>query len=195
MNSLRRWKQLELNLGPVADMPRDHSSEEFIATHLSESPTGQVRLMESICERNNMKRAVRRVVRNKGAPGIDGMTVRQVKRRLKRHWPKMKQALLEIFSNTDLPDGQRGFFHPDNYTFEQPVYLSQIVALAMQVPGVLWIDSIEKPPHRFKRWGQPSRKELEEGMITFNRLEIVRLDNDPNFPENGKIEFFMKGGL
>jgi hypothetical protein len=107
----------------------------------------------------------------------------------------VKQALLEIFSNTDLPDGQRGFFHPDNYTFEQPVYLSQIVALAMQVPGVLWIDTSEKPPHRFKRWGQPSRKELEEGMITFNRLEIVRLDNDPNFPENGKIEFFMEGGL
>jgi hypothetical protein len=107
----------------------------------------------------------------------------------------VKQALLELFSTTDLPDGQRGFFHPDNYTFGQPVYLSQIVAAAMEVPGVLWIDTSEKPPHRFKRWGQPSRKELEEGMITFDRLEIVRLDNDPNFPENGKIEFFMKGGL
>jgi hypothetical protein len=107
----------------------------------------------------------------------------------------VKPALLEIFSNIDLPDGQRGFFHPDNYTFEQPVYLSQIVAAAMQVPGVLWIDTSEKPTHRFKRWGQPSRKELEEGMITFDRLEIARLNNDPNFPENGKIEFFMKGGL
>ena len=95
MNSLRQWKQLELNLGPEADTSRDHSSEEFIATHLSESPTGQVRLMESICERNNMKRAIRRVVKNKGAPGIDGMTVRQVKRRLKRHWPKIEQALLD----------------------------------------------------------------------------------------------------
>jgi hypothetical protein len=107
----------------------------------------------------------------------------------------VKQALLEIFSNTDLPDGQRGFFHPDNYTFGQPVYLSQIVAVAMQVPGVLWIDTSEKPAHRFKCWGQPSRGELEEGMISFDRLEIMRLDNDPNAPENGRIEFFMEGGL
>jgi hypothetical protein len=107
----------------------------------------------------------------------------------------VKQALLETFCSTDLPDGQRGFFHPDNYTFEQPVYLSQIVAKAMQVPGVLWIDTSEKPAHRFKCWGQSSQGELEEGMITFDRLEIMRLDNDPNAPENGRIEFFMEGGL
>jgi group II intron reverse transcriptase/maturase len=95
MNSLRQPKQLKLNLGPVADEPSSHSFEEFIASHLCESPTGQIRLMESICERSNMKRAVRRVVRNKGAPGVDGMTVRQVKRYLQRHWPKIKQALLD----------------------------------------------------------------------------------------------------
>lgn len=33
------------------------------------------------------------------------------------------------------------------------------------------------------------------GEIDFSRLEIARLDNDPNAPENGKIEFFMEGGL
>jgi hypothetical protein len=107
----------------------------------------------------------------------------------------VKQALLETFGSTDLPDGQRGFFHPDNFTFGQPVYLSHLVAAAMQVPGVLWIDTSEKPTHRFRCWGQPSRGELEEGMITFDRLEIMRLDNDPNAPENGRIEFFMEGGL
>jgi group II intron reverse transcriptase/maturase len=95
MNSLRQPKQLKLNLGPVADEPASHSFEEFIASHLCESPTGQTRLMESICERSNMKRAVKRVVKNKGAPGVDGMTVRQVKRYLQRHWPKIKQALMD----------------------------------------------------------------------------------------------------
>ncbi len=96
MNSLRQSKQLELNLkfsGTVVHL--DYSSEEFVASYLSESPTGQIRLMESICERSNMKRAIRRVVKNKGAPGVDGMTVRQVKRYLKRHWPKIEQALLD----------------------------------------------------------------------------------------------------
>lgn len=95
MRSLQQQKQLELNLGPVAEMPPSHRFEEFIASHLSESPTGQVRLMESILERNNMKRAIKRVVKNKGAPGVDGMTVRKIKRYLKRHWSKIEQALLE----------------------------------------------------------------------------------------------------
>ena len=70
MKSLRQWKQLELyseDPGPRAKT--DTSSEDFIASRLSESPAGQVRLMESICERSNMRRAIRRVIKNKGAPG------------------------------------------------------------------------------------------------------------------------------
>ena len=94
MRSLRQWKQLKLNLGPVDDVLPSRSSEEFIASHLSESPTGQIRLMESILERSNMKRAIKRVIKNKGAPGVDGMTVRKVKRYLKRHRTKIEEALL-----------------------------------------------------------------------------------------------------
>jgi len=95
MNSLRQWKQLELySEYPCQTAFRDTSSEEFIASRLSESPTGQIRLMESILERNNMNRAVKRVLKNKGAPGVDGMTVRKIKRYLKRHWMKIRKALL-----------------------------------------------------------------------------------------------------
>jgi group II intron reverse transcriptase/maturase len=94
MRSLQQQKQRKLNLGSVADVPPSFSSEEFIASHLSESPTGQVRLMESILERSNMKRAIKRVVKNKGAPGVDGMTVHQVKRFFSRHRTKIEQALL-----------------------------------------------------------------------------------------------------
>ena len=47
----------------------------------------------------------------------------------------VKQALLERLSSRVLPDGQRGFFHPDNFTFGQPVYLSPIFAAAMAVSG------------------------------------------------------------
>ena len=91
MNSLQQRKQLELNLKfSDTDVIRDLSSEEFIASRLSESPTGQIRLMESICERNNMRRAIRRVIKNGGAPGVDGMTVRKIKRYLKRHWRKIE---------------------------------------------------------------------------------------------------------
>ena len=58
MNSLQQRKQRKLNLEfSGTGVHRDYSSEEFIASRLSESPTGQIRLMESILERNNMKRA------------------------------------------------------------------------------------------------------------------------------------------
>ncbi len=96
MNSLQQWKQLELySHYPSQTASRDTSSEEFIASRLSESPTGQIRLMESILERNNMRRAIRRVIKNKGAPGVDGMSVRKLKRYFKRHRAKIERALLD----------------------------------------------------------------------------------------------------
>ena len=95
MNSWQQSKQLKLYLDrPDTVVVRDTSSEEFIASYLSESPTGQIRLMESILERDNMRRAIKRVIHNGGAPGVDGMTVRQINRYLKRHWSKIKEALL-----------------------------------------------------------------------------------------------------
>jgi RNA-directed DNA polymerase len=69
--------------------------EEFIAPHRFETPTSQLRLMEAICERNNIKSAIKRVIKNKGAPGVDGMTVRKIKRYLNRHWTKIEKALLD----------------------------------------------------------------------------------------------------
>ncbi len=92
--SATRHKQLTLDFGTLDTVRRDRSSEAFIAARLSESPTGEVRLMESICERENMRRAMRQVRGNKGAPGIDGMTVDQLPGYVRRHWPKIKEDLL-----------------------------------------------------------------------------------------------------
>ena len=65
-----------------------------IALRSTENPTEQDRLMETILERENMLRALKRVRANDGAPGIDGMSVDQLPGYLKRHWPKIKQDLL-----------------------------------------------------------------------------------------------------
>jgi hypothetical protein len=107
----------------------------------------------------------------------------------------VKNSLFRVFSSGFLPGGRQGFFHPDNFTFGQPVFLSQIVDLAMEVAGVSWIDTSDTKKHHFHRWGNPSKDEIVQGVILLGRLEIARLDNDPNAPENGKIEFFMEGGL
>lgn len=51
-------------------------------------------LMEQVLEKSNLKRAVERVERNKGAPGIDGMEVSQLRLHLKANWLRIKQELL-----------------------------------------------------------------------------------------------------
>ncbi len=110
-------------------------------------------------------------------------------------WPDyladdVKRGLIEVFCNVDLPRGRRGYFHPDNFTFHQPLYLSHLINAAMSVPGVQLIE-----PLRFQRYGKQSEDEIELGMIVTGRLEICRLDNDPSFPENGRIDFIMERGL
>ena len=85
------------------------------------------------------------------------------------------------------PSGCRrrtGFFHPDRFTFGQPVYLSAIIAAAMAVPGVAYVT-----PVRFQRLGRNPASEIASGRIPMARLEIARLDNDPNAPENGRLRF------
>jgi hypothetical protein len=110
---------------------------------------------------------------------------------------QVKQDLLHLFSSHNLPSGRRGFFHPDNFTFGQPLYLSQVIAAAMDVPGVKWVDLNDKPGslHRFQRWGKAAAAEIKLGQIKAGRTEILLLDNDPSQPENGKIDFIMEGGL
>jgi RNA-directed DNA polymerase len=52
------------------------------------------RLMEAVVERSNMLCAYERVVKNQGAPGVDGLTVDEFKPWLQAHWPSIRQALL-----------------------------------------------------------------------------------------------------
>jgi len=65
-----------------------------VAKRNSESPTRTDSLMEEVCQRDNLWKALTRVRANKGAPGVDGMTVRELRKYLKRHWPKIRDQLL-----------------------------------------------------------------------------------------------------
>ena len=60
----------------------------------SESPSACDRLMEEVCERENLKQALKRVKSYKGAPGVDGMTVRGLSAYLREHWPSIRSTLL-----------------------------------------------------------------------------------------------------
>ena len=53
-----------------------------------------LRQMDAVVERSNLWRAYERVMRNKGAAGVDGLTVSEFKAWLQQHWPSIKAALL-----------------------------------------------------------------------------------------------------
>jgi hypothetical protein len=109
----------------------------------------------------------------------------------------IEAALAQTFSNRFLPGNRTGFFYPGNFTFGQRVYISQIVAAAMQTPGVMWVDTndVAPSPNHFTRLGRTPNGEAAAGFIAMAPLEIARLDNDPSRPENGKIQFILRGGL
>src|SRR5262245_22783652 len=62
-------------------------TESPVVTNGPESPARTDRLMEEVCERENLKEALRQVKSNKGSPGVDGMTVGGITDYLKQHWP------------------------------------------------------------------------------------------------------------
>jgi hypothetical protein len=98
-----------------------------------------------------------------------------------------------VFSNRRNPDGTLGFFYPDHFTFGQPVYLSQLVAAAMNVDGIDWVDP-ESTDFVFQRFAQVAAGEIAQGFVPMQRLEVARLDNDASMPDNGQIKFELMGG-
>jgi RNA-directed DNA polymerase len=68
-------------------------TEPAMAKSATERPATE-RLMEEVCERENVNKALRRVRSNKGSPGIDGMTVDKLRDYLLEHWPAIREQLI-----------------------------------------------------------------------------------------------------
>ena len=90
--------QIELDFSStLTDESREagrEGPESSGATSGTENPASTNRLMEEVCERENLKAALRQVKANKGGPGVDGMTVGGIKDCLKEHWPAIREQLL-----------------------------------------------------------------------------------------------------
>jgi hypothetical protein len=106
-------------------------------------------------------------------------------------WPEDVRFVLEQeFSDGYTPDGRRGFFHPDNWTFGQTLHASEIEGRLQSVAGVDHVISIDM--HRFGRPASttvPGPASLEVGVD-----EIIEVENDPDHLERGSIEFDLQGG-
>ena len=99
------------------------------------------------------------------------------------------EAVYQALSNRVNDDGTKGFFHPDFFTFAQPVYLSRLYAAVEAVEGVE-----SAVVTSFRVYGQEDNGELEAGVIPIGPWQIARLDNDPNFQENGVLKLSAGAG-
>ena len=70
------------------------------ATPESESPSACDRLMEEVCERENLKQTLKRVKASRGAPGVDGMTVQALPAFLREHWPSITDPNRRVRTRT-----------------------------------------------------------------------------------------------
>jgi len=97
--AIRQKNQIELNLGTGAEgEARSAAARETEASAVKaslEHPAVAGLSMEAVVERENLKKALAQVKRNKGAPGIDGMTVEDLGPYLKEHWLTIRAQLLE----------------------------------------------------------------------------------------------------
>jgi hypothetical protein len=100
----------------------------------------------------------------------------------------VQQALLQVLSNRVLPNGQKGLFYPDNFTFGKKVYLSKVYAAARSVPGVIGVTA-----ETFGIQGT-NTDYTTSGEIPMGHLQVARLDNDPSFPDHGQLTLHMEGG-
>lgn len=102
------------------------------------------------------------------------------------------QRLQEVFTSGLRADGQQGFFHPDRFTFGQSLRLSDVVAAAMTVDGLAWVEL-----ERFARAGAPQAQaeaDLADGTIEIAPREMLRCNTDVNDPEAGHVEVRLGGG-
>ena len=86
--------QLELPLENRGEALTVERSEEAPTATQGDERSGTSGLMELVCERENLQAALKRVRKNKGSPGIDGMTVEMLPQYLRAHWSELREHLL-----------------------------------------------------------------------------------------------------
>ena len=87
-------RQLELPFKSRGEAPRVERSEEGPSAAHGDERSGASDLMAKVISRQNLQAALKRVRKNKGSPGIDGMTVEELGDHLRENWPGLREQLL-----------------------------------------------------------------------------------------------------
>ena len=90
---------------------------------------------------------------------------------------------------TSLGSGPTGFFNPNNFTFGQPLQLSNLEAAMQQTYGVAGVTCV-----RYRMRGRTTGFVRMEDTVSVGHDEIIRCDNDPSVPEHGTLQVLVEGG-
>ncbi len=128
MRNKRQKTQLELAFPAVVAGEARHvegrGTEFRAAGPTPESPAVVGPRMEEVLDRENLRKALRAVRRNKGAPGMDGMTVDELPANLEEHWPALRDRLL---GGTYTPQPVRRVMIPKASGGERPLGIPTVV--------------------------------------------------------------------
>jgi hypothetical protein len=110
---------------------------------------------------------------------------------VEREWlpGDVERGVLDRLGSAQRPDGSTGFFFADRFTFGTPLYRSRLEAAIQSVPGVKGVLAIT-----YRRRGSLAVFiDLPEA-LPLGTGEILRVDNDPSWPERGTIRVLPEGG-
>lgn len=102
----------------------------------------------------------------------------------------VQQSLMQVLGSGTSPNGVKGLFYPDNFTFGQTVYLSPIYAAVRSVAGVVTVQASTFQPQGLP----PTTQYLNVGEIKLGPLQIAQLANDPSYPNHGQLTLVLEGG-
>jgi group II intron reverse transcriptase/maturase len=140
--------------------------------------------MEAVVERSNLFRAYDRVVKNEGAPGVDGLSVSEFKPWLQRHWVRVRQDLLTgvyqpaAVRKVEIPKPQGGV-----RTLGIPTVLDRLIQQALnQVLQPLFDPEFSKSSYGF-RSGRNAHQAVEaaQGYVAEGKRWVVDLDLEKFF--------------
>jgi Baseplate J-like protein len=102
---------------------------------------------------------------------------------------EVKAAVLNTLSDVRNPDGSRGFFHPDNFTFGKALERSALEAAIQEAYGVAGVHSV-----LYRRRGVMINYVDMPNQVTVDTNDILRADNDLSLPERGSVRVYVDGG-
>ncbi len=102
---------------------------------------------------------------------------------------QVKERVVEALVGRKGTQAVKGFFDPDNFTFGTPLRRAALEATIQEVPGVLGVEGM-----RIRARGITDWRGFNELIFTVHHDQVIRLQNDPRFPERGSLRILARQG-